>query len=104
MASSFMQQFSRNTKTITKRSTKKYLEEALYRKLLKDGCEETSVRQHLNEFLKSHKSAYKWEVGVSLKLLRERKLYGPALKVKLFSDVLVDFGFYNWASLGNVKF
>ncbi|XP_027111516.1 large ribosomal subunit protein mL101 (rPPR4)-like isoform X1 [Coffea arabica] len=81
MASTFMQQFTRKSKTVAKRSTKKYLEEALYRKLLKGGSEEESVRQQLNEFLKSHKSAYKWEADHSLKLLRQRKLYGPALKL-----------------------
>lgn len=81
MASRLVGPFQKNMKTIEKRSKKKYLEEALYRKLLKDGCEENNVRQNLNAFLKSHKSAYKWEVGVCLKLLRERKLYAPAVKL-----------------------
>lgn len=81
MASRLVRPFQKNMKTIEERSKKKYLEEALYRNLLKDGCDENSVRVNLNAFLKSHKCAYKWEVGVCLKLLRERKLYGPAVKV-----------------------
>lgn len=80
MASSFMQQFAKQ-KSIVKRSSKKYLEEALYRQLFKDGGEERKVREKLNVFLKSRKSAYKWEVDHTLKLLRSRKLYGPALKL-----------------------
>nr|GMC50110.1 pentatricopeptide repeat-containing protein At1g60770 [Ipomoea batatas] len=78
---SFIQRFSSKTKNIGKRSTKKYLEEALYRKLVKEGGRENSVGKNLNEFLKSHKSAYKWEVGRSVKLLRQRKLYSPAIKL-----------------------
>ncbi|CAI9091139.1 OLC1v1026081C1 [Oldenlandia corymbosa var. corymbosa] len=81
MASTFMQQFTRKTKDVAKRSTKRYVEEALYRNLLKEGSEEESVRQQLNQFLKSHKSAFKWEVDHSIKLLRQRHLYGPALKL-----------------------
>nr|GME10250.1 pentatricopeptide repeat-containing protein At1g60770 [Ipomoea batatas] len=77
---SFIQRFSSKTKNIGKRSTKKFLEEALYRKLVKEGGRENSVGKNLNEFLKSHKSAYKWEVGRSVKLLRQRKLYSPAIK------------------------
>ncbi|PIN03363.1 hypothetical protein CDL12_24114 [Handroanthus impetiginosus] len=80
MASTFMQQFAKK-KSIVNRSSKKYLEEALYKKLFKDGGEEHRVRENLNEFLKSGKSAYKWEVGQTLKILRSRKLYGPALKL-----------------------
>lgn len=64
-----------------KRSGKKYLEEALYKNLFKNGGEDQKVREQLNHFLKSHKSAYKWEVGKSLKHLRSRNLYGPALKL-----------------------
>ncbi|KAK4403897.1 Pentatricopeptide repeat-containing protein [Sesamum angolense] len=79
MASSFMQQFAKK-KSVLKRSSKKYLEEALYKKLFKDGGEEQSVRGNLNQFLKSHKSAYKWEVGHTLKMLRGRRLCGPAVK------------------------
>ncbi|CAA0825325.1 Pentatricopeptide repeat-containing protein [Striga hermonthica] len=80
MASSFMHQFAKK-KEILKRSSKKYLEEALYTKLLSDGGEERKVRAKLNEFLKSRKSAFKWEVGHTLKILRSRRLYGPALKL-----------------------
>ncbi|KZV57829.1 pentatricopeptide repeat-containing protein-like [Dorcoceras hygrometricum] len=80
MASGFMRQFEKK-RSILKRSGKKYLEEALYTKLFKNGGEDQRVREQLNQFLKSHKSAYKWEVGKSLKKLRSRKLYGPALKL-----------------------
>ncbi|KAG6404614.1 hypothetical protein SASPL_136865 [Salvia splendens] len=80
MASTFMQQFAKK-KTVVKRSSKKYLTEALYKKLLSDGGEERSVRAKTNEFLKSRKSAYKWEVGRTVKILRGRKLYGPAVKI-----------------------
>ncbi|CAH9137586.1 unnamed protein product [Cuscuta epithymum] len=78
---SFIQRFSSKTKIIGKRSTKKYLDEALYRKLFKEGGQENNVGKHLNEFLKSHKSAYKWEVGRSVKLLRKNKLYSQAIKL-----------------------
>lgn len=74
-----MQQLGR-TKNATKRS-KKYLEEALYHRLFKDGSSEISVRQQLNQFLKSSKRVYKWEVDDTLKKLRDRKLYYPALKL-----------------------
>lgn len=80
MASSFMQQFAKK-RSVVKRSSKKYLDEALYKKLFSDGGEDHSVREKLNHFIKSHKSAFKWEVGHTLKILRSRKLYGPALKV-----------------------
>ncbi|KAK4493175.1 hypothetical protein RD792_017969 [Penstemon davidsonii] len=80
MASAFMQQFSKK-RSVVKRSSKKYLDEALYKKLFNNGGEEQKVRSQLNQFLHSHKSAYKWEVGKSLKLLRSRKIYGPALKL-----------------------
>ena len=76
-----LQQFGRS-KSLTKRS-KKHLEEALYKRLFKDGSSEVSVRQQLNQFIKSHKRVYKWEVGDTLKKLRQRKLYYPALKVCL---------------------
>ncbi|KAG6654995.1 pentatricopeptide repeat-containing protein At1g60770 isoform X1 [Carya illinoinensis] len=72
-------QFGR-TKSVAKRS-KKYLEEALYTRLFREGSEEASVRHKLNQFLKSHKRVYKWEVGDTLKKLRDRKLYYPALKL-----------------------
>lgn len=68
------------TKNIANRS-KKYLEEALYRRLFKDGGDEVTVRHNLNEFLKSRKRVYKWEVGDTIKKLRDRKHYFAALKV-----------------------
>lgn len=77
----FMQQF-KETKSVAKRS-KKYLEEALYKRLFKEGSSEVSVRQQLNEFLKSRKRVYKWEVGHSLKILRSRNRFYPALKVSI---------------------
>lgn len=70
------------TRNVAKRSTKKYLEEALYVKLFKDGGSEKSIRKQLHEFVKSHKRVFKWEVGDTLKKLRDRKLYNPALKVR----------------------
>ncbi|KAL8224562.1 hypothetical protein R6Q57_020037 [Mikania cordata] len=79
-SSLFIQRFGK-TKSITKRSAKKYLEEALYRRLLKDGGSDVSVRQNLNQFLKSRKQAYKWEVDHTLKILRNRKRYASALKL-----------------------
>ncbi|XP_076893045.1 large ribosomal subunit protein mL101 (rPPR4)-like [Bidens hawaiensis] len=79
-SSLFIQRFGR-TKSLTKRSMKKYLEEALYRGLLKDGGSDVSVRRNLNEFIKSRKKAYKWEVDHTLKLLRNRNHYAPALKL-----------------------
>ncbi|KAE9454127.1 hypothetical protein C3L33_13988, partial [Rhododendron williamsianum] len=77
----FMQQF-KETKSVAKRS-KKYLEEALYKRLFKEGGSEVSVRQQLNQFLKSRKRVYKWEVGHSLKILRSRNRFYPALKVSI---------------------
>lgn len=74
-----LQRFGR-TKNIAKRS-KKHLEEALYDRLFKEGSSEVSVRQQLNQFLKSKKRVFKWEVGDTLKQLRDRKLYYPALKL-----------------------
>ncbi|CAM8876748.1 unnamed protein product [Rhodiola kirilowii] len=68
------------TKNVANRS-KKYLEEALYNKLLKDGSSEVAVRRQLNEFLKSRKRVYKWEIDDSIKKLRDRKIYYPALKL-----------------------
>lgn len=50
-------------------------------KLFKDGGSQLSVRQSLNNFIKTGKRVYKWEVGDTLKKLRDRKLYQPALKV-----------------------
>ncbi|KAL6351511.1 hypothetical protein AAG906_040865 [Vitis piasezkii] len=74
-----MPQLSR-TKNIAKRS-KKHLEEALYDRLFKDGSSEVSVRQQLNHFLKSSKRVFKWEVGDTVKKLRDRKRFYPALKL-----------------------
>ncbi|MBA0738746.1 hypothetical protein Gogos_012071 [Gossypium gossypioides] len=74
-----MQQLGR-TKNVTRRSNK-YLEEALSHRLFKEGGSEISVRQQLNHFLKSSKRVYKWEVDETLKKLRHRKLYFPALKL-----------------------
>ncbi|GAB2297426.1 hypothetical protein Dimus_031530 [Dionaea muscipula] len=68
------------TKNIKKRS-KSYLDEALYEKLFKDGGDEISVRRQLNEFLKSRKRVYKWEVGDTIRKLRDRKRFYPALKL-----------------------
>ncbi|KAK7386778.1 hypothetical protein VNO78_27114 [Psophocarpus tetragonolobus] len=76
---SMMQRYGRS-KSVVKRS-KKHLEEALYVKLFKDGSSQLSVRQNLNTFIKSGKRVYKWEVGDTLKKLRHRKLYQPALKL-----------------------
>ncbi|KAH9617599.1 hypothetical protein KSS87_003119 [Heliosperma pusillum] len=68
------------TKNIANRS-KKYVEEALYHRLFKQGGDEVSVRHQLNLFLKSKKRVYKWEVGDTIKKLRDRKHYYAALKV-----------------------
>ncbi|KAF5741087.1 hypothetical protein HS088_TW10G00082 [Tripterygium wilfordii] len=71
------------TKSVTKRS-KKYLDEALYVRLFKDGSSELSVRQQLNQFIKGNKRVYKWEVGDTIKKLRDRELYYPAFKLSDF--------------------
>ncbi|WOG88744.1 hypothetical protein DCAR_0207979 [Daucus carota subsp. sativus] len=76
---SFMHKFGRS-KSVVKRS-KKHLEEALYKRLFKDGSSEISVRQQLNLFLKSKKKVYKWEVDDTLKILRSRNRFYPALKL-----------------------
>ncbi|GJY35502.1 pentatricopeptide repeat-containing protein [Tanacetum coccineum] len=81
MSTSLMIQRFGKTKSITKRSAKKYVEEALYRKVFKNGGEEVNVRRNLNQFVKSRKLAYKWEVDHTLKLLRNRKHFAPALKL-----------------------
>lgn len=70
----------RKTKQIARRSSK-YLEEALYRRLFREGSAEASVKKELDGFLKSRKRVFKWEVGVSLRKLRSRRRYRPALKV-----------------------
>ncbi|KAF4353928.1 hypothetical protein F8388_008566 [Cannabis sativa] len=74
------------SRSVTKRSPK-YLDEALYKKLFKDGSSEMSVRQQLNQFLKSRKRVFKWEVDDTLKKLRDRNLYSPAIKVKLLKSM-----------------
>lgn len=68
------------SKSVGRRSSK-YLEEALYERLFKDGGSEVSVRRQLNEFLKSRKRVFKWEVDLTLRKLRDRRLYLPALKL-----------------------
>ncbi|KAK2636545.1 hypothetical protein Ddye_031337 [Dipteronia dyeriana] len=79
-----LQRFGR-TKNIEKRS-KKHLEEALYHRLFKQGSSEVSVRHQLNLFLKSSKRVFKWEVGDTLRKLRDRNLYSPALKLSEFME------------------
>ncbi|KAG4924503.1 hypothetical protein JHK87_050043 [Glycine soja] len=84
-----MQRYGRH-KSVVKRS-KKYLEEALYVKLFKDGSSQLSVRQSLKKFVKSRKHNYKWEVSDTLKKLDDRKLYQPALKVTLIIHSYASF-------------
>ncbi|KAH7653649.1 TPR-like protein [Dioscorea alata] len=68
------------TKLVAKRSSK-YLEEALYKRLFRGGSSSKSVSNELTDFLKSRKLVYKWEVGVTLRKLRSRKRFRPALKL-----------------------
>ncbi|KAL5725056.1 hypothetical protein ACHQM5_008243 [Ranunculus cassubicifolius] len=75
-----MAQLFGRTKNIANRS-KKYLDEALHKKLFKEGSSDKSVRTELNQFLKSSKRVYKWEVGMSVKKLRQRKRFAPAMKL-----------------------
>jgi hypothetical protein len=116
------------TKSVVKRS-KKYLEEALYVRLFREGSSEVSVRHQLNQFLKSNervykwevgnnfkrvferkvyypKRVYKWEVGDTLKKLRERKLYYPALKVLLLkpSNLVSIYSIYNYLVVALYRF
>ncbi|KAJ4964071.1 hypothetical protein NE237_024010 [Protea cynaroides] len=49
--------------------------------LFREGSSETSVRTELNKFLKESKRVYKWEVGATVKRLRQQKRYYPALKL-----------------------
>ncbi|PIA29240.1 hypothetical protein AQUCO_06100032v1 [Aquilegia coerulea] len=79
MAQQFAQQFGR-TKNIANRS-KKYLDEALYKRLFREGSSDHNVRTELNQFLNSSKRVYKWEVGMSVKKLRQRKRFVPAMKL-----------------------
>ncbi|XP_078428430.1 tetratricopeptide repeat (TPR)-like superfamily protein [Wolffia australiana] len=71
---------ARRAKEIAGRSSK-YLEEALYRRLFKEGSSEASVRKELATFLKSRKRVFKWEVGLSLRKLRSRGRHRAALKL-----------------------
>ncbi|KAK8935222.1 Pentatricopeptide repeat-containing protein [Platanthera zijinensis] len=66
---------------IAKRSSK-YLEEALYKRLFKEGSAPLSVRKELSIFLKSRKRVFKWEVGIAIRKLRSRKLFRQALKLQ----------------------
>ncbi|KAJ1692731.1 hypothetical protein LUZ63_009429 [Rhynchospora breviuscula] len=68
------------TKEIAKRSSK-YLEEALYKRLFRSGISPQSVRSELETFLKSRKRVFKWEVGVTVRKLRDHKRFKPALKL-----------------------
>ncbi|CAL9064020.1 large ribosomal subunit protein mL101 (rPPR4)-like [Musa acuminata AAA Group] len=76
------------TKLVAKRSSK-YLEEPLYKRLFREGTKPQSVRQQLEEFLKSRKRVYKWEVDVSIRRLRGQKRFHPALKL---SEVMAKRG------------
>uniref|UniRef100_A0ACD5Y0F0 Uncharacterized protein n=1 Tax=Avena sativa TaxID=4498 RepID=A0ACD5Y0F0_AVESA len=68
-------------KDLAKRSTKKYVEEALYKRLFRRGPTPQAVRKEVDGFLGSRKLAFKWEVGVCVRRLRRHKLYLPALKL-----------------------
>lgn len=70
------------TRELAKRSGK-FLEEALYRRLFREGNSPASVRNQLEEFLKSRKRVHKWEVGATIRRLRDHKLFRPALKVPI---------------------
>ncbi|KAF9601827.1 hypothetical protein IFM89_023514 [Coptis chinensis] len=50
------------TKNIANRS-KKYLEEALHKRLFREGSSDKAIRTELNQFLDSNKRVYKWEVA-----------------------------------------
>ena len=71
-------------KDLAKRSTKKYVEEALYRRLFRRGSTPQAVREEVDVFVDSRKLAFKWEVGVCVRRLRRQELYRPALKVQPF--------------------
>uniref|UniRef100_A0A0D9W3H5 Pentacotripeptide-repeat region of PRORP domain-containing protein n=1 Tax=Leersia perrieri TaxID=77586 RepID=A0A0D9W3H5_9ORYZ len=68
-------------KDVARRSTKKYVEEALYRRLFRRGPAPQAVREEVDGFLGSRKRAFKWEVGVCVRRLRKHALYRPALKL-----------------------
>ncbi|CAA7032735.1 unnamed protein product [Microthlaspi erraticum] len=69
------------SRDIARRSTKKYIEGPLYNLLFKEGGNEVNVKQQLNQFLKGTKHVFKWEVGDTIKKLRSRRLFYPALKL-----------------------
>lgn len=69
-------------KDLARRSPKKYVEEALYRRLFRRGSTPQAVREEVDGFLDSRKRAFKWEVGVCVRRLRRQELYRPALKVR----------------------
>lgn len=71
-------------KDVARRSTKKYVEEALYRRLFRKGSTPQAVREEVDGFLDSRKRAFKWEVGVCVRRMRRNALYRPALKVQPF--------------------
>ncbi|TVU12857.1 hypothetical protein EJB05_46522 [Eragrostis curvula] len=68
-------------KDVARRSTKKYVEEALYRRLFRQGSTPQAVREEVDGFLDSRKRAFKWEVGVCVHRMRRQALYRPALKL-----------------------
>ncbi|GJN29777.1 hypothetical protein PR202_gb18029 [Eleusine coracana subsp. coracana] len=67
-------------KDVARRSTKKYVEEALYQRLFRKGSAPQAVREEVDGFLDSRKRAFKWEVGVCVRRMRRQELYRPALK------------------------
>lgn len=69
-------------KDVARRSSKKYVDEALYRRLFRRGSTPQAVREEVDGFLDSRKRAFKWEVGVCVRRLRKQALYRPALKVR----------------------
>jgi hypothetical protein len=71
-------------KDVARRSTKKYVEEALYRLLFRQGSTPQVVREEVDGFLDSRKRAFKWGVGVCIRRMRRQELYRPALKVRAF--------------------
>ncbi|NP_001168600.1 Pentatricopeptide repeat-containing protein At1g60770 [Zea mays] len=68
-------------KDVARRSTKKYVEEALYRRLFRKGSTPQAVREEVDGFLDSRKRAFKWEVGVCVRRMRRNALYRPSLKL-----------------------
>ncbi|XP_062233709.1 large ribosomal subunit protein mL101 (rPPR4)-like [Phragmites australis] len=68
-------------KDVARRSSKKYVEEALYRRLFRRGSTPQAVREEVDGFLDSRKRAFKWEVGVCVRRMRRHELFRPALKL-----------------------